>query len=345
MFYRGFSIACLFLTLASTSVRADIWKFASASEPPDFLLEASLLDPSEPVSREFVASTLLTDESALKLELIDASLPVDGRPWSQPEITARVDWFVGVHRRGDLLQRNGGELDGGTQVGFRGTLRVMETDSEGFEFGLSRFGGEQAGQLGPEGFGFPETVYRNSLWTAEINRVIRERVGAHQRTALFGVRALTTSEDWDGYWLYSATQSPLGNGQVVVSSSAFSHREQLDTRLLAAQFGWEKSYQTPRFDYLYGIRSAVGVGHFASFTERQTTSGGVEPFESSDFDVGTVAEYYVTASYRISERLSLSMGLYRLSVLFFDNEFEFASQENRFARQLIGANLSANCKF
>ena len=63
---------------------------------------------------------------------------------------------------------------------------------------------------------------------------------------------------------------------------------------------------------MYGLRSAIGVGHFAYFAERQNTSGTTEVFESSDFDVGTVAEYYLSASYRISEQLSLRFGLYRL---------------------------------
>ena len=181
---------------------------------------------------------LRVGESDLKFDLVE-ELPLDGgiTAWLQPEMVSRVDGFVGVHLRGDLLQSDGGELDGGMQAGFRGTLRVMETESEGLEFGLSRFGGEQAGRLGPEGDGFPETVYRTSLWTAEINRVSRERAGPHQRTSLFGVRALSTSEDWDGYWLYTAAHVSLGNGQVATRLSAYPNRQQLDTRLLAAQFG------------------------------------------------------------------------------------------------------------
>ena len=259
----------------------------------------------------------------------------------QTEISASFVAFLGLHRTGNLVD-DADRLNAGMQIGFRGRLEVMHSKTEGLELVLSRMGGSRREPSEPTGAEFPGSFYRTSLINGEINLINRETIGSHQRTTILGIRALGTNEELEAYsysWAY-------GSGPVAgptVHGWALPNPQTLDTRLLAVQLGWEKGFLTKRFEFTYGLRSAFGVGHHAYFAvQPNLSSGGFETIETSDFDVGTAADYYLSASYQLGDQLSLTAGLYRLSLITFDNPSKLASGDRYLIRHLVGVNLGAS---
>ncbi|MEO1525687.1 MAG: hypothetical protein AAFX06_09635 [Planctomycetota bacterium] len=267
--------------------------------------------------------------------------------------TASLLAFVGVHRTGDFIAADG-PLHGGLQTGFRAALEVMHSEDEGLEFVVSRFGGERRETFTLREIESPESSYQTTLWNGEVNFVSRETVGEHRTKTILGLRVLSTNENLQGHSgaADSRVQTNPDTGVEVdtVRVSFFSHLQTLDTRLLALQLGWDRSFSTQRFDFSYGLRTALGVGHHAYFERREDGRtldlGGVEPvnesIEQSDFDVATVAEYYLSASYRLGERLSLTTGLYRISLVSFDNPSTAASADRFLVRHVMGVNVGAS---